>query len=187
MTTDFSSYPPPFILKVAKELKNKQFDFTPYYESDFERNLDVAKGVGGVFGINIPVDFYYGLYQLNKEKNIFENNFNSKQLRYPEKQMWACGLKVNITKDIETYYAHYLESYAVLSSHVEEIFRLKLSDGDIFWDEGLKIRTDDRNEELINYDVENAQVVDAATIKKNLKLESLSKDQLLRIKKIINE
>jgi len=190
MASNFSSYSPSLILKVAKSLRQKGFHFSPYYDSEWEENGDIIKDVNEIYGFEIPMDFFVGLAEKNKDKDIFAPDFNPKNLRYPELENFTVIVFADVIDTKHEEWKHTIDSYCVIPGKVESMFDYLLREGEVYFNDG----------ELIDETLRDSDVRDVATgrcyitgqitesvQKRKTKLESLNRDQLLRLRGLIDE
>jgi hypothetical protein len=126
----------------------------------------------------------------NKEEDVFAPNFNSKNLRYPELNNFTVTVFAEIIETKHEEWEHQIDSYSQKPVRVEKLFNHLLSDGDIYYNDGELTHEDVRDVET--HDVAAGRVVlsgqlDESVQKRKTKLESLSRDQLLRLRNLINE
>jgi len=197
MKEDLSNYPPKFIYRIAKSLKAEAFDFEPYYESHFQDNNQIVEEVSSLYGINIPEDFFVELYRLNGGTEMFEDGFNINNMRYPtlEKYFVTVGVShdVVITREykvpVKTFYS---------KQRLEKYWEFLIEDqlyGDLIHDEQgnpkfigepkTTYSNEDWNETWLN-GVKLAGINESVQ-KRKTKLESLNRDQLLRLRGLIDE
>jgi len=195
MKEDLSNYPEKFIYRIAKSLKAEGFDFEPYYEHHFQENLPIVEEVSSLYGIDIPEDFFVELYRLNKE--MFEDGYDFNNLRYPTLERYFVKLGVShdvvITREykipVKTFYS---------KQRLEKYWEFLIEDqlyGDLIRDEQGKPKfvgepivsysDEDWNETWLNGIREVG--IDESVQKRKTKLESLNRDQLLRLRGLIDE
>ena len=190
MASNISSYSPSLILKVAKTLRGKGYHFSPWYDSEWEENDEIIKDVSEMYGFEIPIDFFIGLLERNKEEDVFAPDFNPKNLRYPELNNFTVTVFAEVVETKHEEWEHQIDSYSQKPVRVEKLFNHLLSEGEVYFNDGELTKEDVRDVET--HDVAAGRVVlsgqlDESVQKRKTKLESLSRNQLLRLKNLIDE
>lgn len=190
MASNISSYSPSLILKVAKTLREKGYNFKPWYDSEWEENDSIIKDVSEMYGFEIPIDFFIGLHEKNLDKDIFAPDFNPKNLRYPELENFTVTVFAVVLETKNEEWEHKIDSYSQLPIRVEKLFNHLLREGEVYWNDGELTGEDVRDVET--HDVAAGRVVlsrqlNESVQKRKTKLESLDRNQLLRLRKLIDE
>lgn len=197
MKVDLSNYPRKFIYKIAKSLKAEGFDFEPYYEHHFQDNTQIVEEASSLYGINIPEDFFVELYRLNGGQEMFESGFDISDLRYPTLENYF--VKVGVSHDVVITREYKVPVKTFYSKQrLEKYWEFLIEDqlyGDLIHDEQgnpkfigepeTTYSNEDWNETWLD-GVELAGINESVQ-KRKTKLESLNRDQLLRLRGLIDE
>jgi hypothetical protein len=197
MKEDLSYYPEKFIYRIAKSLKAEGFDFEPYYEAAFKDNIEIVEEVSSLYGIDIPEDFFVELYKLNGGVEMFEDGFNINNLRYPTLERYFVTIGVShdvvITREYKvptkTFYSKLrLEKYwefLIEDQLYGDLIRDERGNPKFIGEPKVSRSDEDFNETYLSS--VNEIGINESVQKRKTKLESLNRDQLLRLKGLIDE
>jgi len=197
MKEDLSNYPEKFIYRIAKSLKAEGFVFEPYYETAFQDNIEIVEEVSSLYGIDIPEDFFVELYKLNGGVEMFEDEFNINNLRYPTLERYF--VTIGVSHDVVITREYKVPTKTFYSKQrLEKYWEFLISDqlyGDLLRDEQgnpkfigePKISYSDEDWDETYLSSVNEIGINESVQKRKTKLESLNRDQLLRLKGLIDE
>ena len=171
MKEDLSNYPEKFVYRIAKSLKADGFDFKPYYDHHFQDNLPIVEEASSLYGIDIPEDFFVELYRLNGEESMFEKGYDINNLRYPTLEKFY--ITIGVSHDVVI-----TREYKVPTKSFDLIVNAQGEPKTYYSDE-------DFNEVYLSTVKEIG--IDESVQKRKTKLESLNRDQLLRLRGLIDE
>lgn len=191
MKEDLSNYPEKFVYRIAKSLKADGFDFKPYYDHHFQDNLPIVEEASSLYGIDIPEDFFVELYRLNGEESMFEKGYDINNLRYPTLEKFYITIGVSHDVVITREYKVPTKSF-YSKQRLEKYWQFLIDDG-LYGD----LIVNAQGEPKTYYSDEDFNEVYLSTIKevginesvqkRKTKLESLNRDQLLRLRGLIDE
>jgi hypothetical protein len=191
MKEDLSNYPEKFVYRIAKSLKADGFDFKPYYDHHFQDNLPIVEEASSLYGIDIPEDFFVELYRLNGEESMFEKGYDINNLRYPTLEKFY--ITIGVSHDVVITREYKIPTKSFYSKQRLEKYWLFLIDHELYGD----LIVNAQGEPNIDYSDEDFNEVYLSTVKeigidesvqkRKTKLESLNRDQLLRLRGLIDE
>ena len=191
MKEDLSNYPEKFVYRIAKSLKVDGFNFKPYYDHHFQDNLPIVEEASSLYGIDIPEDFFVELYRLNGEESMFEKGYDINNLRYPTLEKFY--ITIGVSHDVVITREYKVPTKSFYSKQRLEKYWQFLIDNELYGDlivnaqgEPKTYYSDEDFNEVYLSTVKEIGI-DESVQKRKTKLESLNRDQLLRLRGLIDE
>lgn len=191
MKEDLSNYPEKFVYRIAKSLKVDGFNFKPYYDHHFQDNLPIVEEASSLYGIDIPEDFFVELYRLNGDESMFEKGYDINNLRYPTLEKFY--ITIGVSHDVVITREYKVPTKSFYSKQRLEKYWQFLIDNELYGDlivnaqgEPKTYYSDEDFNEVYLSTVKEIGI-DESVQKRKTKLESLNRDQLLRLRGLIDE